>query len=58
MHLCVCVSEEGRDGEVVDSETLSDTLRCISLDGLVIGLVYDSIKRELKRRLKLFIMNQ
>ena len=29
MHLCVCVNEESVDGEGGDSQTLSDTLRCI-----------------------------
>jgi hypothetical protein len=39
MHLCACVSEEGKDGEGAGSQELSDTLRYINLAGLAIGLV-------------------
>jgi len=39
MHLRVCVSEEGADGEGEGSESISDTFRYINLTGVSIGLV-------------------
>jgi hypothetical protein len=39
MHLRACVSEDCGDGEAAGSQALSDTLRYIDLNGLVIGLV-------------------
>jgi len=39
MNLCPCVCVAGGDGEGPGSQTLSDTLKCISLTGLGVGLV-------------------